>query len=118
MIVGYRYRTDLDDGSKKKIRFILNDPAGGRTFQYEAHDEEELNPEGVDPKAQLKEKKNSTGMDRERQGLNLIIERRKKLSLRKFYIYEPVAGGTSTWDPVRHARFLFFRGKLQDDVGN
>lgn len=117
LVVGYRYRADPNDPDKKKIRFIINDPAGGRTHQYEAHDEEELNPEGVDPTAVLKPKNTKLGMERERRGLNLIIERRKRLSIREVRVYEPGANGTSSWNPGRHSRFLFFRGKVQGDVG-
>ncbi len=114
MVVGYRYRPDPDDAAKKKIRFIINDPAGGRTHQYEAHDEEELNPEGKDPTEPLKEKgAKELGMKRERRGLNLIIERRKRLSIREVRVYEPGTDDSSSWDPVRHPRFLFFRGKVE-----
>ncbi|WP_146156121.1 hypothetical protein [Enhygromyxa salina] len=105
--------------SKKQIRFIINDPAGGRTFQYEAHDERELNPDGMDPTDPIKTEKKTKklGMERERQGLNLIIERRKLLSLREFYVYEPKnKAGDSAWDPNRHARYLFFQGRLENDV--
>jgi hypothetical protein len=118
MIVGYRYRVDPADQNKKEIRFIINDPAGGLTFQYEAHDERELNPEGLDPTAVIKEKNKKLGMERERQGLNLIIERRKLLSLREIRVYEPKdKHGASAWNTNRHARFLFYQGKLKDDLG-
>ena len=118
IVVGYRFRPDPDDDTKKKIRFIINDPAGGRTHQYEAHDEDELNPDGVSPTDALKSgNSKKLGMKRERQGLNLIIDRRKRLSIREIRVYEPAANGSTTWDTARHARFLFFRGKLDADAG-
>ncbi len=121
MVVGYRFRADPEDSGKKEIRFILNDPAGGRTFQYEAHNERELNPEGVDPGAPIKGasyedgKYKKSAMDRERSGLNLILERRKRLSIREVRVYEPGTGG-SLWKPNAHARFLYFQGRLQDEL--
>jgi hypothetical protein len=118
LIVGYRFLTDPDDPTKKRVRFILNDPAGGETLQYEGHDEIELNPPGVDPGDPLREedkkRKKGKAMDRERCGLNLVIDRRKRLSLREIRVYEPGSKKASSWDAARHARFLWFRGRVKD----
>jgi len=48
---------------------------------------------------------------------DLIIERRKLLSIREARVYEPGSKGVSTWNPAQHARFLFFQGKVQDVSG-
>lgn len=112
IIVGFRYLPDPADATKQKIRFIINDPAGGRTHQYEAHDEEELTPQGKTLTETLRTKKpKKLGLKRERQGRNLIIDRRKLLSIREMYIIEPADKDGSTWDTNRHARFLYSEGK-------
>ena len=121
------YRTD-EDGT---VRFIINDPARGGAVQYDALFEDQLDEFLMpalkviaDEKNASNEKKNKkkrkkklktdyTAQDiydehvkpRERQGHNLLLDRRKFLTPRVLHVIKPKG-----WD-ASHAKVLEYDGR-------